>query len=49
MSEFIRPALDWHALAPELTLLGVGAFLTLIDIFFAERARAITSALAGLG
>ena len=49
MSEFVRPALDWHALAPELTLLGVGAFLTLIDIFFAERARAITSALAGLG
>ena len=49
MSEFVRPALDWHALAPELTLLGVGAFLTLIDIFFAERARAVTSALAGLG
>ena len=49
MSEFVRPALDWHALAPELTLLGVGALLTLIDILFAERARAITSALAGLG
>lgn len=49
MSEFVRPALDWHALAPELTLLGVGAFLTLVDILFAERARAVTSALAGLG
>jgi len=48
-AEFVRPELDWHALAPELTLLGVGAFLTLLDIFLAERGRAITSALAGLG
>lgn len=48
-AEFVRPELDWHALAPELTLLGVGAFLTLLDIFLAERGRVITSALAGLG
>ncbi len=48
-TEFVRPDLDWHALAPELTLLGVGAFLTLMDIFLAERGRAISSALAGLG
>lgn len=47
--EFVRPDLDWHALAPELTLLGVGALLTLMDIFLAERGRAISSALAGLG
>ena len=48
-TEFIRPHLDWHALAPELTLLGVGAFLTLVDIVLAERGRALTAALAGLG
>ena len=46
---FVRPHLDWHALAPELTLLGVGALLTCFDIALAERGRAITSALAGLG
>ena len=48
-TDFVRPDLDWHALAPELTLLGVGALLTLMDIFLAERARAVMSALAGLG
>ena len=46
---FVRPHLDWHALAPELVLLGVGALLTLGDIALAERGRAIMSALAGLG
>ena len=32
-----------------MTLLGVGALLTCLDIALAERGRAITSALAGLG
>ena len=47
--EFVRPPLDWHALAPELTLLTVGAVITLIDVIWAERARRVTAAIAGLG
>ena len=46
---FERPALDWHALAPEIVLLCVGGLVTLIDIVFLERARPITAAVAGLG
>ena len=47
--EFVRPHIDWHAVAPELTLLVVGAILTIVDIIWLERARELTSALAGLG
>ena len=47
--EFVRPAIDWHALAPELTLLAVGVLLTLVDVVYLERGRAISPALAGLG
>ena len=46
---FQRPAIDWHAVAPELVLLSVGCLITLVDIIFLERARAFTAALAGLG
>ena len=46
---FVRPHIDWHALAPEFTLLGVGALLTTLDVILAERGRNVTSALAGLG
>lgn len=46
---FERPDLDWHALAPELVLLGFGALLTTLDAVFLERGRKLTSALAGLG
>ncbi len=46
---FERPPIDWHAVAPELTLLAVGALLTLIDVVFLERGRRYMSALAGLG
>ncbi|WP_420639292.1 NADH-quinone oxidoreductase subunit N [Candidatus Poriferisocius sp.] len=46
---FVRPEIDWHAVAPELTLLGVGAVVTLLDIVLLERGRAYTSALAGIG
>jgi len=46
---FVRPDIDWHAVAPELTLLGVGAVVTLLDIVLLERGRAYTSALAGIG
>ncbi len=46
---FERPPIDWHAFAPEITLLCVGALITLVDIVFLERARPYTAALAGLG
>jgi len=44
-----RPPIDWHAVAPELTLLAVGAIVTLIDIVLLERGRAITPAITGVG
>ncbi len=47
-AEFNRPPIDWHAVAPELCLLGGGATITLIDVIWREKARATTSALAGL-
>ena len=46
---FVRPAIDWHAIAPELVLLTVGCLITLVDIVFLEKARPFTAALAGLG
>ncbi len=48
-ADFVRPPIDWHALAPELTLLAVGALVTLIDVVFLEKGRAISPAVAGLG
>jgi len=47
-AEFNRPPIDWHAVAPELCLLGGGAIITLTDIIWREKGRAVTSALAGL-
>jgi NADH-quinone oxidoreductase subunit N len=46
---FERPAIDWHAFAPELVLLGFGVLLTSLDAIFLERGRKLTSALAGIG
>ncbi|MGI9607534.1 MAG: NADH-quinone oxidoreductase subunit N [Acidimicrobiales bacterium] len=46
---FERPAIDWHAVAPELILLGFGALLTSIDAIWLERGRKYTSGIAGLG
>ena len=47
--EFVRPDIDWHSLAPELTLLAVGAIVTLIDVIFLERGKALSPTIAGLG
>ena len=47
--EFVRPPIDWHAAAPELTLLGAGAVLTLMDIVWLERGRRSASTLAAIG
>ena len=46
---FERPPIDWHAAAPELTLLAFGALLTVIDIGWLRRARAIASSVASIG
>jgi NADH-quinone oxidoreductase subunit N len=46
---FDRPPIDWHAAAPELTLLAFGALLTLVDIIWVERGRAAVSAIASVG
>ena len=46
---FERPPIDWHAAAPELTLLGFGALLTIVDILFLERGRAWVSGIASVG
>ena len=47
--EFVRPPIDWHAAAPELTLLAAGAVLTLMDIIWLERGRRSASTLAAIG
>jgi len=49
VGEFVRPPIDWHAAAPELTLLGVGALLTMMDIIWLERGRRLAPLLASLG
>lgn len=46
---FERPPIDWHAVSPELLLLGVGALLTIIDVIYLDRARKIAPAIAALG
>ncbi|NNC79498.1 MAG: NADH-quinone oxidoreductase subunit N [Acidimicrobiales bacterium] len=46
---FERAIIDWHAVLPELILLGFGAALTLIDAIWLERGRKYTAPLAGLG
>ncbi|MCB0997348.1 MAG: NADH-quinone oxidoreductase subunit N [Acidimicrobiales bacterium] len=48
-ADFTRPAIDWHAISPELVLLGVGALLTVLDIALGERGRAYTAAIASIG
>jgi NADH-quinone oxidoreductase subunit N len=49
MLAFERPAIDWHAVAPELVLLAIGSLLTLVDIVYDERARRVMPALASIG
>ncbi len=45
-AEFVRPPIDWHAAAPELTLLAFGALLTMMDIGWLERGRKTAAPLA---
>ena len=49
VGNFVRPPIDWHAAAPELTLLAFGALLTLMDIVWLDRGRKWAPALASVG
>jgi len=46
---FTRPAVDWHALAPEIVLVGTIALCLLVDVFTKEQSRWTASSIAGLG
>lgn len=46
--DFVRPAIDWHAVAPELTLLAFGALVTVMDIVWLERGRRLTSSVTSI-
>ncbi len=46
--DFVRPDIDWHAVAPELTLLAFGALVTVMDIVWLERGRRLTSSVASI-
>ncbi len=48
-TEFVRPAIDWHAFAPELVLLAWGALVTVIDLIGGERTRRFMPSLTGIG
>jgi NADH-quinone oxidoreductase subunit N len=47
-TEFVTPHLDWHALAPELILLGAIVVVLLIDVFSSESTRGLVPAVAGI-
>ncbi len=44
-----QPDVDYHALAPEIVLVGAGLLLILLDVVQLDKARRIASALAGIG
>ncbi len=49
MLSFAQPHLDYHALAPELVVVGALVVILIADLVFEDRARYATSSLAGLG
>ena len=46
---FVRPDIDWHALAPELVILATLVICLLIDVFTDEGSRWTASSFAGIG
>ncbi|MGH9227478.1 MAG: NADH-quinone oxidoreductase subunit N [Acidimicrobiales bacterium] len=46
---FVRPVIDWHALAPELVLTAVLCIVLVADLFIPEDRKALLPSLAGLG
>ncbi len=47
--DFARPAVDWHALAPEVVLVGTVVVVLLADLLAPESAKGILPTLAGAG
>ncbi|MFZ6005874.1 MAG: NADH-quinone oxidoreductase subunit N [Actinomycetota bacterium] len=46
---FLQPEFDWHALAPEVVLVGALVAVLLVDLFTPEGARGIVPQVAGIG
>ena len=46
---FVRPDIDWHALAPELVLLATVVVCLVVDVFTDEESRWTASSFAGIG
>jgi len=49
VSGFVRPAVDWHGLAPEVILTATIVVLLLVDVASGERGKWATSSIAGIG
>jgi NADH-quinone oxidoreductase subunit N len=49
VTDFVTPHLDWHALAPELILLGALVAVLLVDVFGSESSKGMLAPLAGIG
>ena len=45
---WVKPTIDWHAIAPEVVITAGIVVLVLSDVILLERAKALTSAIAGL-
>jgi NADH-quinone oxidoreductase subunit N len=48
-TEFARPTVDFHALAPEIVLVGTLVLVLLVDLFTPEGSRGIVPQVAGIG
>ncbi len=48
-SDFARPVVDWHALAPELVLTGAIVVVLLVDLFTPQGSRGVVPPIAGIG
>ena len=46
---FTRPDIDWHALAPELVVVGVLCLVLVADLFLPDDRKGVLPSLAGLG
>jgi NADH-quinone oxidoreductase subunit N len=47
--EFIKPQVDWHALAPEIVVVGTLCLVLLADLFLPDDRKGLLPSLAGLG
>ena len=47
--DFVKPVIDWHALAPDLVILGTLCLVLVADLFIPEDRKGLLPSLAGLG